>query len=54
MAAGGIIIAAIMLLIFPVLVMFVGALWTVLFGWVTVEDAERRAGVEVESPAGAE
>ena len=54
MAAGGIIIAAIMLLIFPVLVMFVGAIWTLLFGWVAVEDAERRAGAEVESSAAAE
>ena len=33
-----------MLLIFPVLVMFGGAIWSALFGWVMVDDAERRAG----------
>ncbi|MEX1008284.1 MAG: hypothetical protein WD271_10630 [Acidimicrobiia bacterium] len=44
MAAGGIIIAAIMLLVFPVLIMFGGAIWSALMGWLLVDDADRRAG----------
>jgi hypothetical protein len=43
MAAGGIILAAIMLLIFPVLIMFGGAIWSAIFGAVEVDDADRRA-----------
>jgi hypothetical protein len=39
-AAGGIILAAIMLLVFPVLIMFAGAIWSFLFGWLLVEDTE--------------
>ena len=42
-AAGGIILAAIMLLIFPVLIMFGGAIWSAIFDLVEVEDADRRA-----------
>jgi hypothetical protein len=42
MAAGGIIIAAIMLLVFPLLIMFGGAIWSALVGWLLVEDADQR------------
>jgi hypothetical protein len=42
-AAGGIILAAIMLLVFPVLIMFAGAIWSFLFGWLLVEDADHHA-----------
>jgi hypothetical protein len=43
MVTGGIIIAAIMLLVFPVLIMFGGAIWSALMGWTLVEDADARA-----------
>jgi hypothetical protein len=43
MVTGGIIIAAIMLLVFPVLIMFGGAIWSAVFGWTLVEDADARA-----------
>ena len=41
MEAGGIVLAAIMLLIIPVLIMFSGAIWSMVFGWIVVEDRER-------------
>jgi len=40
-AAGGIVLAAIMLLVIPVLIMFGGAIWSALFGWLLVEDRDR-------------
>ena len=43
MVTGGVILAAIMLLVFPVLIMFGGAIWSALMGWVLVEDADARA-----------
>jgi hypothetical protein len=43
MVTGGIIIAAIMLLVFPVLIMFGGAIWSAVLGWTLVEDADVRA-----------
>ena len=43
MSVGGIVVAAIMLLVIPVLIMFSGAIWSALFGWLLVEDTERRA-----------
>jgi hypothetical protein len=43
MVTGGIIIAAIMLLVFPVLIMFGGAIWSAVLGWTLVEDADARA-----------
>jgi hypothetical protein len=42
-ATGGIILAAIMLLVFPVLIMFAGAIWSALVGWLLVIDAEHPA-----------
>jgi len=42
-ATGGIILAAIMLLVFPVLIMFAGAIWSALVGWLLVTDAEHPA-----------
>jgi hypothetical protein len=43
MVTGGIIIAAIMLLVFPVLIMFGGAIWSALMGRSLMDDAEARA-----------
>jgi hypothetical protein len=43
MATGGIVIAAIMLLVFPVLIMFGGAIWSALMGRLLVDDADARA-----------
>ena len=40
MVTGGVIIAAIMLLVFPVLIMFGGAIWSALVGWLLVTNAE--------------
>ena len=40
MVAGGIIIAAVMLLLLPVAVMLGGAIWSALLGFLLVEDAE--------------
>jgi hypothetical protein len=45
MATGGIILAAIMLLVFPVAIMLGGAIWSALMGLLFVEDAEARAKV---------
>ncbi|HXY94891.1 MAG TPA: hypothetical protein VEP49_20685 [Acidimicrobiia bacterium] len=46
MAAGGIVLAAIMLLVFPVLIMFGGAIWSAVMGWLLVDDADERAATE--------
>jgi hypothetical protein len=46
MATGGIILAAIMLLLFPIAIMLGGAIWSALTGWLFVEDAEIRANAE--------
>jgi hypothetical protein len=51
MATGGIVIAAIMLLVFPVLIMFGGAIWSALMGWLLVEDADQRATTPDASPS---
>jgi len=45
-AAGGIVLAAIMLLVFPVLIMFGGAIWSAVMGWLLVDDADERAATE--------
>jgi hypothetical protein len=45
MAAGGIVLAAIMLLVIPVLIMFGGAIFSFLFGWLVVDDRERHPDV---------
>ena len=36
-------LAAIMLLVIPVLIMFGGAIWSALFGWLLVTDADASA-----------
>jgi hypothetical protein len=51
---GAIIFVICMVLVVPVGVMFGGAIWSALFGWLSVDDAERRAegtpyAVETES-----
>jgi len=40
---GAIIFVIAMVLVVPVGVMFGGAIWSALFGWMSVDDAERRA-----------
>jgi hypothetical protein len=42
--AGAIVFAVAMVLVVPVAVMFGGAIWSALFGWVASEDAHDRAG----------
>jgi hypothetical protein len=49
-AAGGIIIAVVMLLLLPIAVMIGGAIWSMLMGWLLVDDADARA----QAPAKAE
>jgi hypothetical protein len=49
-ATGGIILAAIMLVALPVAIMFGGAIWTALMGWLLIDDADSRAGEPAESP----
>ena len=49
MATGGIILAAIMLLLFPIAIMLGGAIWSALMGWLLVDDAEARANAEAPS-----
>jgi hypothetical protein len=41
-AAGGIIIAVVMLVLLPVAIMLGGAIWSALLGFLLVEDAEAR------------
>jgi hypothetical protein len=43
MAAGGIILAVVMLLVLPVAVMLGGAIWSAVLGFLLVEDAEATA-----------
>ncbi len=40
---GAIIFVICMVLVVPVAVMFGGAIWSALFGWMTADDAEARA-----------
>jgi hypothetical protein len=47
-ATGGIIIAAIMLIVLPVAIMFGGAIWSALMGWLLIDDADARAAEPVE------
>jgi len=42
---GAIVFAVAMVLVVPVAVMFGGAIWSALFGWVASEDAHDLAGV---------
>ena len=42
--AGAIVFAVAMVLVVPVAVMFGGAIWSALFGWLASEDAHDRAG----------
>jgi hypothetical protein len=49
-ATGGIILAAIMLVALPVAIMFGGAIWTALVGWLLIDDADARAAEPAETP----
>jgi hypothetical protein len=42
--AGAIVFAVAMVLVVPIAVMFGGAIWSALFGWLASEDAHDRAG----------
>jgi hypothetical protein len=44
--AGAIVFGVVMVLVIPVAVMFGGAIWSALFGWLSSEDAAERAGCE--------
>jgi hypothetical protein len=46
MAAGGILIAIVMLLILPIAVMLGGAIWSAVMGFLLVDDAESRTAPE--------
>jgi len=47
---GVVIMIVAMVLIIPVGIMFVGAIWSALFGWISSDDADRRANAP-EEPA---
>jgi hypothetical protein len=51
--AGAIVFAVAMVLVVPVAVMFGGAIWSALFGWIASEDAYDRSLAPAE-PADAE
>jgi membrane glycosyltransferase len=40
--AGALLMVVVMVLVVPVAIMFGGAIWSALFGWVSSEDADRR------------
>jgi hypothetical protein len=44
--AGAIIFVVAMVLVVPVAVMFGGAIWSALMGWLLAEDAHERIGVD--------
>ena len=48
-AAGGIIMVVLMLVLLPVAVMLGGAIWSALMGWLLVDDAEQRATPAADS-----
>jgi len=39
---GGIVFAVVMIVVLPIAVMFSGAIWSALFGWIASEDAHTR------------
>ena len=41
--------AVAMVLVVPVAVMFSGAIWSALFGWISSEDAHDRSGAPAEA-----
>jgi hypothetical protein len=47
--AGAIVFAVAMVLVVPIAVMFGGAIWSGLFGWLASEDAHERAEAPVQS-----
>ena len=47
--AGAIVFAVAMVLVVPVAVMFGGAIWSALFGWLGSEDAHARAEAPADS-----
>jgi hypothetical protein len=40
--AGALIMVVVMVVVVPVAIMFGGAIWSALFGWISSEDADRR------------
>jgi membrane glycosyltransferase len=47
---GALIMIVVMVLLVPVAIMFGGAIWSALFGWVSSEDADRRHEGEAAEP----
>ena len=41
--AGAIVFAVAMVLVVPIAVMFAGAIWSAVFGWLSSDDADSRA-----------
>jgi hypothetical protein len=42
--AGAVLMVVVMVLVVPVAIMFGGAIWSALFGWISSEDVDRRQG----------
>ena len=40
---GAVLMIVVMVLVVPVAIMFGGAIWSALFGWVSSDDADRRS-----------
>jgi len=51
---GAIVFVVAMVLVVPVAVMFAGAIWTALIGWLLVDDATERSAGEAGGRAGSE
>jgi hypothetical protein len=41
---GALLMVVVMVLVIPVAIMFGGAIWSGLFGWISSDDADRREG----------
>jgi hypothetical protein len=41
---GAVLMVVVMVVVVPVAIMFGGAIWSALFGWVSAEDSDRRPG----------
>ena len=52
MAAGGIVLAVVMLVVLPVAIMFGGAIWSALMGFLQIENADRASTSEAPPASG--
>jgi hypothetical protein len=48
---GAIVFAVVMVVVIPPLIMFAGAVWSAVFGWLSSEDAHGRGGAEPATDA---